>query len=144
MIRTRRFELVGTNSKEGLSMKVAFASTDKIHVDEHFGKAEEFYIWNIGPDIAEFSGVLQVNEGDGDVDDRIEARTAALSDCALVYVGQIGGPAAARLVQKRIHPIKSKECEPISVVVNKLQDVLKGNPPPWLRKAMLKNERPQA
>ena len=142
MALTRRFEIVGSRDRKGLSMKVAFASTDKIHVDEHFGKAEEFYIWNIGPDIAEFSGVLQVNEGDGDVDDRIEARTAALSDCALVYVGQIGGPAAARLVQKRIHPIKSKECEPISIVVNKLQDVLKGNPPPWLRKAMLKSERP--
>ena len=49
-------------------MKVAFASTDKIHVDEHFGKAEEFYIWNIGTEVAEFSGVLQVNEGDGDTD----------------------------------------------------------------------------
>jgi len=123
-------------------MKVAFASTDKIHVDEHFGKAEQFYIWEIGPDVATFTGVLQVNEGSGDSEDRIEARSAALSDCALVYVGEIGGPAAARLVAKKIHPIKSKEREPISIVVNKLQDVLNGNPPPWLRKAMLKGERP--
>jgi nitrogen fixation protein NifX len=62
-----------------------------------------------------------------------------LADCALVYVGEIGGPAAARLVAKKIHPLKSKEREPISVVVAKLQEVLKGNPPPWLRKAMLKS-----
>jgi len=123
-------------------MKVAFASTDKVHVDEHFGKAEEFYIWNIGPDEAALSGVVQVKAEEGYIDDKIEARTAALSDCALVYVGEIGGPAAARLVQKKIHPIKSKECEPITVVVEKLQEVLKGNPPPWLRKAMLKGERP--
>ncbi len=123
-------------------MKVAFASTDKVHIDEHFGHAEEFYIWEIGPDAAEFSGVVQVKAEEGYTDDKIEARCAGLEDCALVYVAQIGGPAAARLVQKKIHPIKSKECEPISVVVKKLQEVLKGNPPPWLRKAMLKGERP--
>ena len=123
-------------------MKVAFASTDKVHVDEHFGKAEEFYIWEIGPEEAAFSGVAQLNAEEGDIDDKIEARTSVLADCALVYVGEIGGPAAARLVQKKIHPIKSKEREPITVVVEKLQEVLKGNPPPWLRKAMLKSERP--
>ena len=125
-------------------MKVAFASTDKVHVDEHFGQAEEFYIWNIGPDDAVLNGVVQIKAEEGYIDDKIEARTAALSDCALVYVGEIGGPAAARLVQKKIHPIKSKEHEPIAVVVEKLQEVLKGNPPPWLRKAMLKGERPSS
>jgi len=126
-------------------MKVAFASTDKVHVDEHFGQATEFYIWEIGPEEASFSGVVQVQsdaDAPGHSDDKIEARGAALADCALVYVGEIGGPAAARLVAKKIHPIKSKEQEPITVVVGKLQDVLKGNPPPWLRKAMLKGERP--
>lgn len=121
-------------------MKVAFASTDKIHVDGHFGKANEFYLWDISSDTAEFSGVLQVNEGNGDAADRIEARSAALADCALVYVAEIGGPAAARLVAKKIHPLKSKDAEPITLVVEKLQQVLQGNPPPWLRKAMLKDK----
>jgi len=145
MIRTRRFEIVSSTEKKGLSMKVAFASTDKVHIDEHFGQAKEFYVWEIGPEEASFSGVIQVqSEADmpGHTDDKIEARGAALSDCALVYVAEIGGPAAARLVQKRIHPLKSKDREPIVDVVAKLQEVLKGNPPPWLRKAMLKGERP--
>lgn len=119
-------------------MKVAFASTDKVHIDEHFGQAEEFYVWTIGPEESEFSGVIQVKDETGDAADRIEARGAALEDCALVYVGQIGGPAAARLVAKKIHPLKSKTHEPIVDVVAKLQEVLKGTPPPWLRKAMLK------
>jgi nitrogen fixation protein NifX len=142
MIRTRRFELVGDPAEKGLSMKVAFASTDKIHVDEHFGRAETFSIWDIGLDAASFTGLVQVRTEGDDEADRIEARCAGLSDCALVYVAEIGGPAAARLVQKKIHPIKSKEREPISVVVEKLQDVLRNSPPPWLRKAMLKGERP--
>ena len=123
-------------------MKVAFASTDKIHIDEHFGRAENFLIWEIGPEAAAFSGVLQVHSSGEDEENRIEARGAALADCALVYVAQIGGPAAARLVAKKIHPIKSKDCEPIAEVVVKLQEVLRNNPPPWLKKAMLMSERP--
>lgn len=123
-------------------MKVAFATTDKVHVDEHFGRAEKFLIWEIGPEAAAFSGVVQVKSEGDDEADRIEARCAGLADCALVYVAEIGGPAAARLVAKKIHPIKSKEREPIATVVEKLQEVLRGSPPPWLRKAMLKGERP--
>ena len=146
MIRTRRFELVDGSSRKGLAMKVAFASTDKVHIDEHFGQAEVFYLWEIGPDTAAFCGVVQVRAESeaGHSDDKIEARSSALSDCALVYVAEIGGPAAARLVAKKIHPIKSKEQEPIAVVIEKLQEVLRNNPPPWLKKAMLKGERVSA
>lgn len=142
MIRTRRFHIISGSKTKGHAMKVAFASTDKVHVDEHFGRAENFLIWEIGPDSAEFTGLVQIKAEGEDEEDKIEARSAALEDCALVYVAQIGGPAAARLVAKKIHPVKSKDREPIARVVEKLQEVLRGTPPPWLRKAMLKSERP--
>jgi nitrogen fixation protein NifX len=139
MITTRRLSLTDTLEKRGHFMKVAFASTDKIHIDEHFGRAAAFHLWDIGPDSAEFSGIVQVDTHGDDEADRIEARCTSLADCALVYVAEIGGPAAARLVAKRIHPIKSKERAPIAETATKLQQVLQGTPPPWLRKAMLKN-----
>lgn len=143
MIRTRRLHLIDGSVKKGLAMKVAFASTDKIHIDEHFGQAEQFYLWDIGPETAAFAGIVQVRAETeaGHSDDKIEARAAALADCALVYVAEIGGPAAARLVAKKIHPLKSKDREPIAAIVEKLQEVLRNNPPPWLQKAMLKGER---
>lgn len=119
-------------------MNVAFASTDKIHIDEHFGRAEEFVIWKVGPKTASFNGIVQVSTTGADEADRIESRCAGLADCALVYVAEIGGPAAARLVAKKIHPIKSKDQAPITETVTKLQEVLRGSPPPWLRKALLK------
>ncbi|HEX7598132.1 MAG TPA: hypothetical protein VF518_07945, partial [Polyangia bacterium] len=49
---------------------------------------------------------------------------------------QIGGPAAAKLVARQIHPLKTAEDSPIASVVERLQGVLRGAPPPWLRKAM--------
>lgn len=124
-------------------MKVAFASTDKIHVNEHFGRAEEFYIWDIGLESAEFNGIVQVKTEGADEADRIEARCSGLAECAVVYVAEIGGPAAARLVAKKIHPIKSKDHAPIAETVGKLQEVLRNSPPPWLKKALLKNKSPE-
>lgn len=123
-------------------MKVAFASTDNIHVDEHFGRAQQFYVWDISPDDATLSGVVQVKQEGDDEADRIEARCTGVADCSLVYIAEIGGPAAARLVAKKVHPVKIKDAATITDTVAKLQDVLRDNPPPWLRKAMLKGERP--
>ncbi len=63
-----------------------------------------------------------------------------LSDCAIVYTMQIGGPAAAKLVAQKIHPMKTN-CEvSLKETVERLQEVLRGNPPPWLRKAMNKGQ----
>lgn len=142
MIHTRRLDLIEPHRKRGIAMKVAFASSDKVNINEHFGMAPNFVIWEIEPDDARLSGVVQVAATGDDEEDKIAARLAALTDCAIVYVTQIGGPAAARLVANKIHPLKSKEPETIATAVEKLQEVLRNNPPPWMKKAMLKGERP--
>lgn len=120
-------------------MRVAFTSTDGRTIDQHFGMTRDFWIWEIGPDRAEQVAqvtALPVGEDEEDEEDRIAARANAIADCTIVYTVQIGGPAAAKLVARRIHPMKTTTEVPIADVVVKLQDVLKGNPPPWLRKAM--------
>jgi len=143
MVHTRRLTLVTAQGRGDYAMKVAFASTDKVHVDEHFGQARQFYIWEIGPETAEFAGVVQLEQNPEMEDDKVAVRSAALADCAIVCVGAIGGPAAARLVANKVHPIKAKGAqETIADMVAKLQEVLRGCPPPWMRKAMLKTERP--
>jgi nitrogen fixation protein NifX len=139
---TRRLTVVNGAGKRGFIMRVAFASSNNHHIDQHFGWAEKFAIWDVQMDEARFVGLVQVQSTGDDAEDKIEARLGALSDCAIVYVTQIGGPAAARLVANKIHPIKSKGEETIPEVVEKLREVLQNNPPPWLRKAMLKGERP--
>ncbi len=51
----------------------------------------------------------------------------------------IGGSGAARVVAMKIHPIKVPQPEPIADILDKLQAVLQGTPPPWLSKAMAKS-----
>jgi len=56
-----------------------------------------------------------------------------------VYVAAIGGSGAARVVALKIHPIKVPQPESIVEILDKLQAVLQGTPPPWLRKALAKD-----
>ncbi len=117
-------------------MRVAFTSSDGKQVDEHFGMCSHFQVWEVGPDRAEFVERVSAITRAEDEEDKIAARASAVAGCAIVYTVQIGGPAAAKLVARRIHPMKTGGEAPIADLVAKLQEVLRGKPPPWLRKAM--------
>ena len=117
-------------------MKIAFTSTDGELVDQHFGKTPHFYVWEVGPGEARFLERLAAPVIVGDEEDRTTARAEALTGCAVVYTVQIGGPAAAKLVARRIHPLKTQTEVPVADLVGRLQTVLKERPPPWLKKAM--------
>jgi nitrogen fixation protein NifX len=117
-------------------MKIAFTTKNGEMIDLHFGQTESFQIWEVGPDEACFLESVSVGEHGSDEEDRIAARAKILSDCAIVYTMQIGGPAAAKLVALKIHPMKTNAEVSLKETVERFQEVLRGNPPPWLRKAM--------
>jgi nitrogen fixation protein NifX len=117
-------------------MKIAFTSSDGKIIDQHFGQAREYCVWEVGADAAEFLTKVTPLMTEGDEEDRTAARANAVAECSIVYTVQIGGPAAAKLVARKIHPMKTGTELPIADAIAKLQQVLKGNPPPWLRKAM--------
>lgn len=123
-------------------MKVAFATQDQQRVDAHFGWARHLAVYEIEP--AGYSFVQDYGFGDDLAEDGNEDKLApkleAIKDCAIVYVAAIGGSAAARVVAHKIHPVKVNQPEPILDILDKLQEVLKGTPPPWLRKALMKGQ----
>jgi nitrogen fixation protein NifX len=128
-----------TNDKGQTRMKIAFTTSDRIHVNAHFGWAREIDVYEISDEGYSFLETLKF-EGDLKEDgneDKITPKLDALVDCTIVYVLAIGGSAAARLIKKGVTPVKAKsEEEEIADVLNKLVQTLKGNPPPWLRKAL--------
>jgi nitrogen fixation protein NifX len=121
------------------AMKIAFATQDLKRVDAHFGWARNIAVYELS---TEESRLVEVFRFEGELkedgnEDKITPKVEAIRDCAIVYVAAIGGSAAGRVVQAGIHPIKVTQPEEISDLLAKLQTVLKGNPPPWLRKALL-------
>jgi nitrogen fixation protein NifX len=117
-------------------MRIAFMSSDGVNVDQHFGTTRDFRIWEVGPDAASEVGSVTALAVGEDEEDRIAARANAIAGCAIVCTVAIGGPAAAKLVARKIHPMKTQVAVPIADTVSRLQEVLRGTPPPWLRKAM--------
>lgn len=121
-------------------MKVAFATEDMKHVDAHFGWARHFAIHEVSPGGHRFVEAIQF---DGDLkedgsEDKLMPKIDAIRDCAIIYVAAIGGSAAAKVVNAKVHPVKVLQPEPIAELLDRLQKVLQGTPPPWLRKALLK------
>jgi nitrogen fixation protein NifX len=128
-------------------MKVAFATTDGINVDEHFGRAGMFAVYELTGDGYKFKEMRKFSEGKdksiedtkgmGPVhDDRVQGKVDKLADCRIIYLTEIGGPSAARLVKKNVMPIKVKEIVSIEESLSRLLETVKASPPPWLRKAM--------
>ena len=123
-------------------MKVAFATQDQQRVDAHFGWAKHLAVYEIEPTGYKFVQDFGFGEDlaeDGN-EDKLAPKLDAIKDCAIVYVAAIGGSAAARVVAHKIHPVKVNQPEPIMDILDKLQEVLKGTPPPWLRKALMKGQ----
>jgi nitrogen fixation protein NifX len=78
--------------------------------------------------------------GQGELhDDRVQSKVDKLADCKIIYLTEIGGPSAARLIKKGIMPVKVKESVTIEDSMKRLLDTVKGTPPPWLKKALNMN-----
>jgi len=120
-------------------LRIAVATTDGTAVDEHFGRSNRFDVYDLD---AEASALVETRwlELTGDHDDRAPSRLAAVRDCAIVHVAAIGPSAAAQVVNAGVMPLKVPEGTPVADVVRRLQAVLGGTPPPWLRKLLRRDD----
>jgi len=130
-------------AEAGPTLKVALATQDGRSMNAHFGSAKRFVVFDVSggekrfvetisfEDVSDESGAHTV-EGD----DRNGAKIRALSGVDLLFVQAIGGPVAARVIQARIHPIKLSNAESIDAVLDKVQNMIDGEQPPWLRKIL--------
>ncbi|MEI1378211.1 nitrogen fixation protein NifX [Nostoc sp. UHCC 0926] len=120
-------------------MKIAFTTSDRIHINTHFGGSEEIDVYEISDEGYHFVETIkfhyEIKEENNE--SKLAPKIEALGDCTIIYVLAIGGSAAARLIKKGVTPVKARsEEDEISQVLTKLVKTLKGNPPPWLRKAL--------
>lgn len=121
-------------------LKVAFATTDTKHVNQHFGSAKGFAIYRIDEtsavqvEASEF-GVLSQ---DGN-EDKLDEKISILEGCAAVYCQAVGPSAVKRLMTMGVQPIKVSENAVIEYLIRDLQAEMKAGPSGWLAKAIEKN-----
>lgn len=119
------------------SVRIACASNDGINVDGHFGSCSQFLIYQVSADEARLIDIRNPDIPKGlEVDDKNVFRAELIQDCQVLYIASVGGPAAAKIVRLGIHPMKLPGIETIADIIDQLQTVIAGTPPPWLAKVM--------
>lgn len=121
-------------------MKVAFASKDLENINDHFGWAKQFAVYEVNKDGYDLVEVIKTPEDKEEEDDKINYKIDSLNGCAIVYCEAIGPTAAAKVVKARIHPMKVKEPTTIEDANKQLVKMLNGNPPPWIKRIVAQEQ----
>ena len=118
-------------------LKVAFASTDRTRVNQHFGAAEGFAIFEVTPDKATLVGVAEFAEEamDGN-EDKLGAKVDFLEGCAAVYVMAIGASAIKKLMAKGIQPIRVDEVDAIDDLLLDISKAMTAGGVAWVDRAV--------
>ena len=140
MSLTRRLQLVGCTTEDKwmtTALKVAFATSDMQHVDQHFGAAEAFAIYALDQDKSCFVEAVEFGRLDMDGnEDKLVDKISALEGCIAVYSQAIGASAINQLKARGIQPVKISPGAPINGLLSSLQEELRQGPGSWLARAI--------
>ena len=140
MNMTRRLQLVGCSTEEkwmSTALKVAFATSDMKHVDQHFGAAQSFAIYALDMDKSCLVEAIEFGKLDMDGnEDKLAVKIDALDGCIAVYSQAVGASAINQLKAKGIQPVKISPGAQISGLLTVLQEELRQGPGSWLARAI--------
>lgn len=119
------------------TLKVAFASRDRAHVDQHFGAAEGFVLYTVDAERARLAGVLEfaAEAMDGN-ENKLAEKISALAGCAAVYCLAVGGSAVRQLLAAGIQPMKLDEAEAIEPILQAISCGVREGGVTWIDKAL--------
>lgn len=118
-------------------MKIAFASTDNKHVNEHFGWCKCFFMYELYEDGYRFIEAIDTSREHTEENEKLVYKIASVLEAKLLYVAQIG-PHASQLVQQAgIFTMRSShENELIEDVLESLLKLKNTQPPLWMQRLL--------
>lgn len=135
----RHLRLIKPTEEATMTVKIAFATSDRRAVDQHFGAAGAFAIYELCEsasrliEVAEFiETAMDGHEG------KLAAKVELLGDCAAVYCIAAGASAIQQLLAGGIQPMRVDEGTLIDELLSGLQRNLANDPPVWLVKHLRK------
>ncbi|MDD2700085.1 MAG: NifB/NifX family molybdenum-iron cluster-binding protein [Sideroxydans sp.] len=122
-----------------MTVKIAFATSDRKAVNQHFGAAEAFAIYEVSETDAKLIEVAEFMETAMDGHEgKLAAKVELLGDCAAVYCNAAGASAIQQLLAASIQPMRVDEGSAIEELLCGLQKNLVEEPPVWLAKHLKK------
>jgi nitrogen fixation protein NifX len=118
-------------------LRVAFATSDLKKVDQHFGSAERFVLYDVTDNEHAMHEVYEFGTLDQDGNERkLLEKFVALDGCIAVYCLAVGPSAVRQLMGLNIQPIKVAFGTTISSLLQELHKELKSGPQGWLARAI--------
>ena len=139
----RHLRLVTFTERPVMSLRIAFASSDRKRVDQHFGAAEAFCIYELSEDDAKLIEVAEFTDSDTAMDGhegKLASKISLLSNCAAVYCNAVGASAIKQLLAAGIQPMKVDEGADIDELLCGLNQAMLGTPPAWMAKFLKKDD----
>lgn len=134
----RHLKLVhSTEAVPAMGVKIAFASSDRKAVDQHFGAAEAFVIYELSEDDAHVVEAVEFHDSDTAMDGhegKLAGKIALLDGCAAVYCNAVGASAIKQLLAAGIQPMKVEEGASVDELLCGLNQAMLSDPPPWMAK----------
>lgn len=90
-------------------MKIAFASTDNIHVNDHFGWCKCFYLYELKDDAFVFLKALESPNEVESESDKLTYKIECLEDANIVCASHIGPRASLMVKGVGIFVLKSEK-----------------------------------
>ncbi|MCK9374279.1 MAG: dinitrogenase iron-molybdenum cofactor biosynthesis protein [Sulfuricurvum sp.] len=114
-------------------MLIAFASSDGVHVNQHFGWSKSFELYRLTDQSAEYVKTLDSSQDDiPDEHEKLAYKIGTVKEADIMYCSQIGPTASKMVLASKIYPMRAGENDRIDETIVKMQELLLGNPPPWL------------
>jgi nitrogen fixation protein NifB len=109
-VAARNAELATLKGEDAadVTILVAVATKGNGRINEHFGHAKEFQVYELGAGGAKFVGHRRVDlycQGGFGEDDSLDATVRAINDCAAVFVAKIGHCPKDQLIAAGIEPV---------------------------------------
>lgn len=134
-------------------LKIAFASSDRLHVDLHFGGADRLVVYDVSPGHADLVGVgqfIKAEQAGHDVriglentaQDKLAAKLDFLKDCTAIYAANIGESAIRRLMMSDIQPIIVDEGHDVVDLLNEVSLAICCGGLPWVERAVARLGEP--
>lgn len=120
-------------------LKVAFASDDRVNINQHFGAAEGFVVYTLDEERAQLQEVIEFppETMDGN-ENKLPTKIQSLAGCAAVYCLAAGASAVRQLLAAGVQPIRLDDEEPIEPTLVQLRRAIRDGGIPWVDKAVRK------
>ena len=116
-------------------MKIAFASTDNIHVNDHFGWCKCYYLYELREDSFVFLKALDSSKEIAEEGDKLAYKIECLEDANILCASHIGPRASLMVKGSGIFVLRvEKENERIDALLTALIKLKNSNPPLWMQR----------